>query len=670
MKKKKVTLLLSIFMATLAVSSCYQSMIPTTNSGASNTTNNETSTKGTTKPTSTIFNATSKTTTVAPSTTIPNDTSTISTIEKSTSTTSSTSTPTTPYDEKLKYQGAFGYISDELLDFSKYEGTDAYVEVTTPTEFFQALMDSKIEYTGEITEKLENNYVVRNNVRKNETNWNRAITKGLYLKKGDGTFEKIPEDAPWDPNDTTYTSTMVYYEDSPHDEVKFTQELVKEGKVHVIEIKNDLNLGYNKLTTEDKAYSIVNKYSDKNDPKYTMSSMYKENGMSQIAIERINDLLIYSKNGSKITHGGFKINYCNNIAIRNLEMDEMWQWEDTSDKSTGKVGDYDSYGWAYLKIGYSNNIWIDHMTFGKSFDGQIDISNQSFSTVGTYQYAPYGTNGEANVHISWCKFTSGSDDKNGYLYKMMQEIEEDYINGGNNYLYYKKLRDSDISFEDILYGIAIPQKKAFLDGDSGTEYKYNLNLSVSIANCYFKNVEDRIPKVRGGNAYMYNTIIDNFQYIGYRNYLKGQNVQSLVQQVNSTWKCGLVSQGIVCGNGGSVMAENCIFRGIASLLKNNDNEYKNDSNYPNVTYNGGYQIINSTYQLTNNSALITNSKNMPNDTPSTLKEEYFKWNTKDGNKPFDPILLELDSLEDELLLSKYKAGSIKNISLDLLKVRY
>ena len=193
---------------------------------------------------------------------------------------------------------------------------------------------------------------------------------------------------------------------------------------------------------------------------------------------------------------------------------------------------------------------------------------------------------------------------------------------------------------------------------------------MSIANCYFKNVEDRIPKVRGGNAYMYNTIIDNFQYIGYRNYLKGQNVQSLVQQVNSTWKCGLVSQGIVCGNGGSVMAENCIFRGIASLLKNNDNEYKNDSNYPNVTYNGGYQIINSTYQLTNNSALITNSKNMPNDTPSTLKEEYFKWNTKDGNKPFDPILLELDSLEDELLLSKYKAGSIKNISLDLLKVRY
>ena len=424
------------------------------------------------------------------------------------------------------------------------------------------------------------------------------------------------------------------------------------------------------MTDEDKAISIVKAFSNKNDSSYTMSSMYKENGISQISIERTNDLLIFSKNGSKLTHGGFKINYCNNIAVRNLEMDEIWQWEDTSKTNVVKVGDYDSYGWAYFKIGFSNNIWIDHMTFGKSFDGQIDVSNQYFSTTGTYQYAPYGADKNAFVHISWCKFIAGSDNKDGYLYKMMQEIENDYLNGGKNYLYYNKLRDEGISFEDILYGIAIPQKKAFLDGDSGNEYKYNLNLNISIANCYFKNIEDRIPKVRGGNAYMYNTIIDNFQYIMYRNNLKSRNVQSLVQQVNSSWKCGLVSQGIVCGNGGSVMSENCIFRGIASLLKNNDSEYKNNSNYPNATYDGGYRIINSTYQLTKDSNVITNSKNMPNETPSKLKEENFKWNTLDGNKPFDPVLLGLEVLENELLKSKYMAGTINNIGLDLLKVSY
>ncbi len=50
---------------------------------------------------------------------------------------------------------------------------------------------------------------------------------------------------------------------------------------------------------------------------------------------------------------------------------------------------------------------------------------------------------------------------------MMDKIEQEYQSGKTNYLYYNKLRDSGITFEEILYGIAIPQKKGFLFGDSG-----------------------------------------------------------------------------------------------------------------------------------------------------------------------------------------------------------
>ncbi|UKI49028.1 MAG: hypothetical protein L6U99_09525 [Clostridium sp.] len=50
-----------------------------------------------------------------------------------------------------------------------------------------------------------------------------------------------------------------------------------------------------------------------------------------------------------------------------------------------------------------------------------------------------------------------------------------------------------------------------------------------------------------------------FTYINYRNKLKSMNAQSLVQGVNSSWKCALVSQGIVCGNGSSVRVEGTIF---------------------------------------------------------------------------------------------------------------
>lgn len=609
----------------------------------------------------------------------PSDTETKDDTKKDDTTTDDTKKEetTTPEESKkedtitttLDYQGAQGYISDDLGDFKEYVNTSAYVEVSTPTELFNALMNAKTSYSATITEALENNYVVRNNCRKNETNWTRAITKGLYIKNEDGTFTKIPEDTPW--SDTTYTASMTYYEDSPYDSVTYTQTLNSEGSVHVIEIKNDLNLGYNLLSDTDKAMSIVNNFTkDKMAAAYTMSSMYKENGISQIAIERTNNLLIYSKNGSKITHGGFKINYSNNVCIRNLEFDEMWQWED-GDYEASKLGDYDAHGWAYLKIGFSDNIWIDHCTFGKSYDGQIDISNPCYTTKGTYEYAPYGSDGTSGVNISWCRFNAGSDDKNGYIYKMMKEIEDKYQEGDtDDYAYYKTLRDSGCSFEDILYGIAIPQKKAFLDGDSGDEYKYNLNLNVSIAYCYFKNIEDRLPKLRGGNAYMYNCVIDNLEYIAYRDKLKAMKLNDIVKRWNSSWKCGLVSQGIVCGNGGSVMAENCIFRGIDSLLKNNDSTLSNNSNYEGATYNGGYKLVNCTYQRDESSSIITDSSLMPNATASTLKEEYFSWHTLDGNAPFTPLLYSIEELEDMLLKSNYKAGVVTTLEDNLLKVRY
>ena len=89
---------------------------------------------------------------------------------------------------------------------------------------------------------------------------------------------------------------------------------------------------------------------------------------------------------------------------------------------------------------------------------------------------------------------------------MMKKLEDEYQAGTITALYYKALRDKNISFEDILYGLAIPQKKGFLIGDDQdykeddhVEYDYNLELNVTFANCKFTNLEDRIPKVRGGN---------------------------------------------------------------------------------------------------------------------------------------------------------------------------
>lgn len=516
---------------------------------------------------------------------------------------------------------ADGFVRDKIGDFSVYENTDAYRKVTTADEFVQAIVAAKYHYT---------------NVWDDET----------------GTYAQEPASG--------YTTA--------------------EGSVHVIEIASDLNLGYNVLSAAAKSSGVVDDFSKKTMSNHVNdynSAMVTENGISQIKIENTSDLLIFSENGAKLTHCGFKLTSDNNVVFRNLVMDEIWQWEDGPKTSPSTVGDYDFHGWAYFKIAFCGYIWIDHCTFGKSYDGQIDVSNPEYTAnAGVAFRAPYGADGTSAVHISWCNFNAGSDDEDGYIYKMMSAIEEEYLShkddAGTEYVskhaYYDKLRDSGITFGQILYGLALPQKKGFLCGDSGDEYAYNLKLQISFANCTFTNLEDRIPKLRGGNAYMYNCIVDNSQYYSYRAELRAKDAASLVKEVNGKWKCALVSQGIVCGNGGSVMAENCIYKGIEYLLKNNDTNSAE-------LVKGGYKIVNCSYQKGASDAVYTGSSSdagnkFTNDTPAKLNPENFSWHTVNGEQPFTPSVTPLEGLKEFLGNSDYGSGAHAVTALNFLKPEY
>lgn len=538
-------------------------------------------------------------------------------------------TPEQPkYEEGLLTNlSADGYVRGKIGDFSQYEGTSAYRKVSTADEFISAIADAKCHYVNT-----------------------------------------------WNEETSTYTQTPAE---------GYTEENYK-GTVRVIEILNDINLGYNKLSAAAKASGLVDDFSQNKKPNVYMSDMYTENGISQIKIENTSDLLVFSNNGAKLTHCGFKLTSDSNIAIRNLSFDEIWQWEDTADTSLKGIGDYDAFGWAYFKIAFCGYVWIDHCSFGKSYDGQIDYSNPVYAAnAGVAFRAPLGADGGNGLHISWCSFNAGSDDKDGYLYKMMAKMEEEYSEakaGGTStgHLYYDALRDKGASFEDILYGLAIPQKKGFLCGDNAkyeaathpnNDYGYNLSLQVSFANCKFTNLEDRLPKLRGGNAYMYNCSVDSLTYYGYRAKLRGVGAASAVTAVNSKWKCALASQGLVCGNGGSVKAENCKFAGIADLLKNNDTN--NSGEYA----KGGYMLVNCSYQKGESDAPYIGSSSdkdckFTNASPSNLSTENFSFHTKDGAAPFSPALFTPDKLDENLSDSQTGAGIKDGFPLDFLKSVY
>lgn len=496
---------------------------------------------------------------------------------------------------------ASGYLYDKISDFSCYEKTDAYVKVTNAEELAIALYNAKYQY---------------NNI--------------------------------WNSNTNTVE-----------------QELIKAGTVHVIEIMNDINLGYNVISDQAKSNGLITNYIKSNQT--PTSKMVIENGISQIKIENTSNLIIFSKCGAKLTHAGFKLTSCHNVVFRNLEMDELWEWEDSSSTTPQKIGDYDKFGWAYFKISHCGQIWIDHMTFGKSYDGQIDYSNPVSNTESTKFRLAYGSDGTNGLHISFCNFNAGSDDKDGYLYKMMNAIEQEYLEGKTNYLYYNALRNSGITFEEILYGLAIPQKKGFLLGDNadyGTDdYNYNLKMKVSFTSCKFINFCDRIPKVRGGDCYIYNSIADSKEYYNYRIILKEKNADQAVKTVNSTWKAALVSQGIVVGSGGYVHIENTIYKWIAELAKNNDN----------ITNNSGYiDLINFSYQLCETADEKVGSTRGDNpqfkySAPLLCVPDYI-W-PKDGVIPFEISAISLNKLEAYLNNEIFGSGTRLNNS-SWLKVNY
>lgn len=521
-------------------------------------------------------------------TTYTNNESSSEKIVSSDNTTSNYFSSLTKDEEKLFNSG--GYVEDKIIDFSIYENTDAYRKVTNAKELIDALEEAKYDYTS--------------------------------------TF-----------NETTN---------------QVEQTLNQAGSVHVIEIANDLDLGYKILENEGISSDLVTNFAAKAEslrPYLYMSDIVDVYGVSQIKIENTANLLVYSKNGAKITHAGFKLTSDTNVVFRNLSFDELWQWEDTPTLNSSKIGDYDYFGWAYFKISFSEYIWIDHCTFGKSYDGQIDYSNPIYNNQTTAFRAPYKATGGNGLHISYCAFNSGNADQDGYIYKMMKEIEDDYLNGDQTNLFYKTLRDKGITFEEILYGLALPQKKGFLLGDSGdgdTEYEYNKSLNVSFDSCYFKNFEDRIPKLRGGNAYVYNCVVDSLEYYEARSIL----ISKGAKMSTSNFKCALVSQGVLCGNGGSIKLENSIYRGVDSFLKNNDSSSSDK-------VKGGYSITNCIYQKNASSDEIKGSSedNLFSSSSGDLTASYFSWHTSDGNAPFTPsILHDVDSLESILKGSIYTPG--------------
>ena len=402
--------------------------------------------------------------------------------------------------------------ADEMIKIN-YLGWDPY-------SVFSAV---GINYAGNVTTKAEQKYVTTQYVS-DTYNENDGDDTGLYKYNVEGYAASASVTG----GGNLLEESKNYYKAGSAKEFLDAIKSVKaSGRASVIELTADIALGDKEVEGYSEYKSFITAH--KNYP-ITHPDLISS-GVSMLKIAGMSNLTIYSKNGAKITHTCIDITGSDNIIIRNIKFDELWEWDDETS------GGYDRNDWDYMTIEKgSSNIWIDHCTFYKAYDGVIDIKTPS---------------AYSNITISWCEFLPASD--GGTFFDNMMNAMKANPDG---YAYYKHLLESGMTHEQIC-NYAYGQKKTHLLGQSDEDAS-SKNITVTFANNYYKDSMDRMPRLRFGTAHVYNCIMDAQNLRNYR--------LDIEKTAGSEYAQKIVSNGASSNCGAHMLLENCYMSGITNVL--------------------------------------------------------------------------------------------------------
>lgn len=354
------------------------------------------------------------------------------------------------------------------------------------------------------------------------------------------------------------------------------------GTVKVIEVAKDLDLGWlalNLSKEEAKTYSFVTKYP--NPTNGFTNPLLAESGVSKLSIANIDGLTIFSKKGKTIKHAEIKLQgSVNDIVIRNLNFDEMWQWDDT--------GKHKEVGWSFIKVNGANNVWIDHCKFSIAADGMIDVENGAF-----------------NITLSWCEFgleATEKPDKDSSIYQSINFMEDKYMaNELGETSVYLNMRNAGATKEQIM-AYAAYHSKCHLNGSgdkdyvnyvdkNGVEYKDgNQRIRLTLAYNSYSNIGQRIPMIRQGVGHLYNCYFDNSTH------------EEILENVSAiaTYGTDKLSRALNARNGASIAADTCVFNGVTEPIVGAEIQGMDTSNM-----NAPWDTL---FQSAYNRNLIVNSK--------------------------------------------------------------
>lgn len=396
--------------------------------------------------------------------------------------------------------------------------------------------------------------------------------------------------------------------------LEFAQALGAANKgqgVKVIEIMNDLDLGWNEIGTAVQTVTntpFVAAVTPKLHPKLQAS------GVSTIYINPKNGgLTLFSANGSAIRHCIWGVKSTANIMIRNLKFDELWEWDEDS------KGNYDNNNWDFITLsvggGTVDHVWIDHCTFTKSYDGIVDNKG-----------------GVSNVTHSWNKYEGddGATNRNSFVRQQINLLEANKA----AYPMYSFLHTHGFSLEDIVQILQGPDKTTAI-GELSLNAE-NVNSTITFHHQWYINTWDRLPRLAGGTAHNYNIYVDDTLVQTAKRMRNARfNAMNSTDQTTFTnnYNFNPPINGSISTEDGALFVEKSVYIDCNWPLRNNQ------TNPSNPIYTGKIKATDTIYIFHNTNGTTTNVRGNSTDPGNPLGPfqatiKSFSWNTADGNAPY------------------------------------
>lgn len=404
----------------------------------------------------------------------------------------------------------------------------------------------------------------------------------------------------------------------------------KTGGIKVIEIMNDLDLGWNEIGSAIQTMDST-PFNAAATPQ--LHPRLITTGVSKMDIKYKNGgLTIFSANGATIRHCTFNIKSTHNIIVRNLKFDEMWEWDEAT------KGQYDKNDWDFIDLGNGgavSNVWIDHCTFTKAYDGIVDMKA-----------------GSTFVTLSWCKYTGddGATNTNSFVWQQINSLESNKT----AHAFYNFLRNNGFSTTNIVQ-IIQGHDKTHLMGSNDQDPK-NVNLSATFHHLWMHNCWDRaVPRLRAGNVHDFNIYVDDTDALAakrLRNTIQAAMSPSSSNTLANTYSFNPPLNGSISTEGGAILVEKSVYIDCLYPLRDNQTDVT-DTNYT-----GKIEALDTIYQM--DSTVIRGNSTDTNSPLGPFQASIhfpFSWNLPGNELPYTYTMDEPSQLQNIVTSPTAGAGA-------------